>query len=416
MGELWNEILGSIARNKLRSVLTGFSVAWGIFMLVILLGSGNGLRNGAMSQFGERLVNVIQIWSGWTSQPYGGYSSERRIWLDKGDSKYISETFRQTEGVSGRMSRSGNLSYGNDVITANLQGVSHLQEKISGSKVVQGRFFSIEDMEKRNKVAVLDLPAAEILFPREDPLGKYLIFDKIAYRIIGVVEPRWRGGSYYCYVPITTIETIYSEEKSRYGGINFLVEGLDTKEQNEAFNTRLREGLAARHTFARDDQRAVWISNRYEQYVQQNGVMTSITMFIWLVGIGTLLAGVVGVSNIMLVTVRERMNEIGIRKSLGATPWSIINMVLFESLIITVVAGYIGLVAGMLTMEGVNAALQNMVSPDSNLKYVFKDPTINLGIALSATGVLVIAGLVAGYIPARKAVKMKTIDALRYGK
>ncbi len=408
-----------MSRNKLRTVLTGFAVAWGIFLLVILLGAGNGLQNGIVSSMAERINNVVRVFGGQTSKPFKGYQQGRQIELKTPDARLIGDQFPDiTDKVSGSYYYGGQMAvYGNLTLEVSVNAIATLHAQIYGIKISKGRFLNEYDMREIRKVVVVENEMSEVLFPKEDPIGKVIKINNVAYTVIGVSEPRFRNsGNYTCYIPISTGAGVYSDESSRYNQIAFLISGLTTPEANEAFNDRLRATLASSHGFDPRDKEAVWINNRYQSYLQDNEIFASITMFIWLIGVGTLLSGIVGVSNIMLVSVRERMNEIGIRKSLGATPFSIISMVLVEALAITLAFGYMGLVAGMGLMELLSELLKKSVDEGSTISFIFKDPTIDMAVAVSATVVLVIAGMIAGYIPARKAVKMKAIDAMRYGK
>ncbi len=419
MRELFGEIFASIMRNKLRTVLTGFSVAWGIFMLMILLGSGRGLENGVMSVMAGRTINVIQIYDWYTSIPYKGHPSGRDVVFNHSDTRFIDERFGQNARyISGGFDRSVTASAGEYFVPVRLSGQQSTIDRTTTQKLLRGRWPNEADIRERRKVATIEQNIADILYPGEkEPIGKHFVANGVDYTIIGIVEPRPWGNTYSAFVPLSTMEAVYASSFRRYSYLQFLSEGLETKEQNEAFNERLEASMKQKHEIHPDDPEGLWINNRYLQYTQQKSILGGLSLFIWMIGASTLLAGIVGVSNIMLVTVRERMQEIGIRKAIGATPRQILVMILTESLLITLFFGYLGLVAGMGVMEGVNAILEKMGSGGSGrMPQIFTDPTIDMGVAISATVVLVIAGLIAGFIPARRAVRMKTIDTLRQQK
>lgn len=406
-------------RNKLRTVLTGFSVAWGIFMLMILLGSGRGLENGVMSVMSGQTINVIRLYSWQTSIPYKGHPSGRNIEYNHSDTRFIGERFGQNARyISGGFDRSATASAGEFFVPIRLSGQQPSIARTVSQKLLAGRWPNEADVRERRKVATVEQNIADILYPGEkEPIGKHFVANGVDYTIIGIVEPRPWGNTFSAFVPLSTLEAVYAGSFRRYSYLQFLSEGLETKEQNEAFNEQLETSMKQKHQIAPDDPEGIYINNRYLQYTQQKGILGGLSIFIWLIGASTLLAGIVGVSNIMLVTVRERMQEIGIRKAIGATPRQILVMILAESLVITLFFGYLGLVAGMGVMEGVNAVLERMGSGGSGqMPEIFTDPTIDMGVALSATLVLVIAGLIAGFIPARRAVRMKTIDTLRQQK
>ena len=333
MRELLLEIWASIRRNKLRTFLTGFSVAWGIFMLVILLGSGNGLKNGTLSNFGSMAVNSVIINGGWTSQPYKGYDKWRRINITNRDLEILRTEFPEVDKVSARVQGPGqyNLSHGRDFLNnAAVVGSDPECREIMNVRVLDGRFLNDTDLRERRKVIVVDKNVRDVLFHGQSPVGQHLLVNGTSYSIIGVFEMDQFGSYTFTFIPLTTAQLLFNHSDPSVGQTYLSVKDIDTDQKMAEFEQRLRNRLAAEHTFAPDDESAVWIYNRMEGYKNMMLVFGGINLFIWIIGLGTLLAGIVGVSNIMLVTVQERTFEFGIRKALGAKPSSIIRLILTE--------------------------------------------------------------------------------------
>ena len=415
MRELLLEIWASIRRNKLRTALTGFSVAWGIFMLSILLGSGNGLKNGVLANFGSYALNSIDIGGGWTSKPYAGYDKWRRIRLRNRDLEILRTEFPEvTDVAANSWYHNCTASCGSRFADISLRGSTPEIERIEGVEIVRGRFINPADMHDYRKTIVIEQALEPLLFPGEDPLGRSILIRGTSYTVVGVHKGDARQRNSTGYIPLTTGQLIFKANDPIVDNAVLTGEGIDTEARMEDFEKRLRARLAAEHTFDPGDESAVWLSNTMEQYKSMSVVFGGINLFVWIIGLGTLLAGIVGVSNIMLVTVTERTAEFGIRKALGAKPSSIIRLILTESVLITAAFGYVGLVLGVAAMEAVGWLLGR--APQGEGPTVFLDPTLDLSVALSATAVLVVAGLVAGYVPAYRAAQLKTIDALRYNK
>ena len=415
MRELLLEIWTSVRRNKLRTFLTGFSVAWGIFMLVILLGSGNGLKNGVLANFGTYATNTVSISGGWTSQAYAGYGKWRHINLKNNDLKIFREEFPEIVDVAGTSwYRGSTASYGERFADIILRGVLPGMQRIQGTEIVKGRYINEADIRACRKVIVIDEALERLLFPGEEPLGKEVKIQNVIYRVAGVYKGDAQQRNSLGYIPITTGQLIFKGGDQVVDNIVVTVEGLRTDAEMEAFERRIRTRMAAEHHFDATDESALWIWNTIEQVRNMMVVFGGINLFVWIIGLGTLLAGIVGVSNIMLVTVTERTAEFGIRKALGARPASIIRLILTESVLITAIFGYMGMVLGVAAMEVVNHLITQ--APAGEGPTIFLNPTLNLSVAVSATVVLVVAGLVAGYVPAYRAAQLKTIDALRYNK
>lgn len=420
MRELLLEIWTSVRRNKLRTVLTGFSVAWGIFMLVILLGSGNGLKNGVISNFDGYATNSLDLFGGRTSKPWKGYQKGRRIKMRNRDLEILRREFPEIEQIAANswFDYSRTVTYGKEFTKAWLAGSLPEVQQMEGIKLSAGRFINQSDVDRCRKTIVIDEPMRRVLFKGGDPLGKEVIIGNSTFTVIGVVKGDAQRNSSSCCIPLTTGQLLYKANEPIVDNAILTVRGIDTDEQLKDFEKRLLRRLSVEHNFAPDDESAIWINNTLEQYKNMMVVFGGINLFVWIIGLGTLLAGIVGVSNIMLVTVTERTAEFGIRKALGARPASIIRLILTESVMITAAFGYLGMVLGVAVMEGVNFVLEQAPAAESGpgMGTIFLNPTLDLGVAVSATVVLVTAGLIAGYVPAYRAAQLKTIDALRYNK
>jgi len=402
------EIFASLKHNKLRTALTGFAVAWGIFILIVLLGAGNGLRNGVMSNFGDRTVNFVYLFSGQTSMPYKGLKAGREMPFSEKELNII-EKLPETDKLSGVINvRNQTISYGAEYGSYGIDGVQPAYSQVNSVKIMKGRFINELDVIQQKKVIVLDHQVEQALFKGESSLGEFVKIGSLMFRVVGVRENpnHWTN----VYLPFSTAQAIYSPNK-KFPYINFSINGLETAEENEAFNQRVREKLSKSMEFHPDDPNAIWIWNAQKNYIETQKILGAINIFVGIIGIFTLIAGIVGISNIMLVSVKERTREFGIRKALGAQPSSILWLVILEAVIITAIFGYIGLVCGVGLTEAANWMLSQNADP--NGMTMFKNPTIGLNYAFSATLIMIIAGVIAGYIPARKAVKIKPIEAMK---
>lgn len=407
------EILSTISKNKLRTFLTGLAVAWGIFMLIILVGAGNGLRNGVTSNFSQRAKNSVTLWPGWTSMPYNGLPSNRNIKFENKDYDLIRNKIPEVEYVSVRVSQNATVSYEKEYGSWSLVGVTDEAAYINNIEIKngEGRFLNKIDLADRRKVIVLSTDMKNVLFKDQDPIGKYVVANNTtAYQVIGVYDDSNSfGNSPPAYIPFTTAQMLYNKGWG-FQRIDFTVLGLDTKEKNEKFIERLRTQMSKIHNFDPSDRSAMYIRNTAEDMLEAENIFSIITLFVIVIGVSSLLAGIVGVGNIMLITVKERTREIGIRKAIGATPFSILKLIILESILITSVAGYFGMVFGIAITEGVSTMIANSPSDGPS---VFKDPTVDLSTVVVATVALVIAGTVAGLIPAMKATKVSPIEAMR---
>jgi putative ABC transport system permease protein len=414
--DIWQEIFATIKKNKMRTFLTGFSVAWGIFMLMILLGAGNGLSNGVSQNFMRDAINAVWLWSGKTSIPYQGLKEGRQIKLTNDDYSLV-KGMDGIDKASGRYYLSGNLfSYGNEygkytAITCqpDLQDVESIQ-------IVEGRFINTLDIKEARKSVVLGKDIYDALFKDKEAIGEYVKINNIPFKVVGICKEG--GGTRHrnAYLPVTTGQKVFNGS-NRLHNLALTI-NAKTIEESKAIEKNIRTTLARKHRFDPEDDSALGSYNKLEDVLQTMRIFQAINIFIWIIGIGTLIAGIVGVSNIMLITVKERTKEIGIRKAIGASPASVIALILLESVLITTVAGYIGLVLGTGLMEGLNFAVEKQYAASAatnngNGDVIFRNPTVNINIAAAATALLVVAGTLAGLIPAKRAARIKPIEALR---
>lgn len=418
MRDILTEIWATARRNKLRTTLTGFAVAWGIFMLIFLLGAGNGLINAAQQNSNRYLNTSMVIFGGQTSKAHKGLKEGRKIELNDRDMEITQDRFSDNVEEVGAELDHGNttMSHGKEYTAANISGVYPNDYIINKRDMIYGRFINKIDIRDRRKSIVISDDMAKELSPTgnvEDMLGQIVRMEDLAFHIVGIYQVDKSMMGTDAFIPFTTYRTIYNVG-DKTGNIVFSFKGLETEQQNEAFEQRYRASLNGNHGAAPDDEEAVWIWNRFTQAMQMNTGMGMLRTALWIVGIFTLLSGIVGVSNIMLITVKERTHEFGIRKAIGATPWSILRLIIIESIIITTFFGYIGMVLGIAANEYMNATIGNM-KVDSGLftTTMFVNPTVGLDVCINATLLMVVAGTIAGLIPARKAARVRPIEALR---
>ena len=412
----WQEILATIKKNKMRTFLTGFSVAWGIFMLMILLGAGNGLSNGVAENFKRDAINAMWLWSGNTSIPYKGMKENREIRLTNSDYNIIKD-LPGVEYTSGRYYISGNtFSYGNEYGEYTAITCHPDLKDVESIEIVSGRFINAVDIKQTRKSVVLGKDIYDALFKDKEAVGEYVRINNIPFKVVGICKEGGSTRHRNAYLPVTTGQKVFNGSNRLH---NFaLTINANTIKESQAIETRVRETLARKHKFDPTDESALGSYNKLEDVIETMKIFQAIKIFIWIIGIGTLIAGVVGVSNIMLIMVKERTKEIGIRKAIGASPGSVIGLILLESILITTVAGYIGLVLGTGLMEGINFIVEQQYAAAAatnggNGETLFRNPTVNLNVALLATMLLVFAGTLAGFIPAKRASRIKPIEALR---
>lgn len=418
MLDILQEIFQTLRKNKLRTTLTGLSVSWGIFILIVLLGAGNGLKNGVTSNFSDRATNRVAVSSGTTSMPHNGLKSGRDLKFAEKEIKAIEEQLAETRMVTARISSNQTISYGSEYGSYEIRGVMPAYHDIENLIInsENGRFINQLDVNNTNKVIVLDKKIADLLFKNGSALGKDVKVGKLMFKVVGVNSKKAQWGSPIGYIPFSTAQLIYNPNK-KFNQITFTVEGLNTKEDNEHFDNTLRSLMGRHLNFNPADKQALWVNNSQAEYIETQKIFGGITIFVSIIGLLTLIAGIVGVSNIMLVSVKERTKEIGIRKAIGAPPSSILKSIILESLIITTLFGYIGMLMGIGLTEIINFVMEQAANAkpatDEVQMSVFQNPTVNIGYAMFATVVLIIAGIIAGYMPARKAVRIKPVEAMR---
>lgn len=414
MRDLLQEILGTVMRNKLRTVLTGLSVAWGIFILIVLLGAGNGLIHAFELNSGNVVMNSVKVYPGTTTKPWQGMQEGRNVDLEQEDCRLTAVRFPDNiMEVGATVSQNAvDITYGKDHVSITLEGVMPSLVQIEGIKLVEGRFINQLDMQGNRKVMVLHKKTVEMLFPRESALGKMIKVNGLAFKVVGIYDDQ-NFFSPSVYVPYNTLSLLYAKG-NLVDNLMFTTRGLTDEKTNDRFEDDFRTMLAHRHQFDASDNGAVWIWNRFTQYLQQQQATSILHIAIWVIGIFTLISGIVGVSNIMLITVRERTHEFGIRKALGASPFSILRLIIAESVLITTFFGYVGMVAGILATEYMDRLFgQQTVDVGVFSATVFHNPTVDISVAIQATLTLIIAGTLAGFFPARKAVMIRPIEALR---
>ncbi|OFX78426.1 MAG: hypothetical protein A2X12_07260 [Bacteroidetes bacterium GWE2_29_8] len=403
----WQEIYSVISHNKLRTFLTGFSVAWGIFILVILLGSGKGLQNGVSEQFKNHAINSIYVFGGQTSLPYKGMLPGRNIELTNQDFEIVKQLDKKVEYTSGRFNvRSSNqIIYKNEHGSFSILSCHPEHQFIEKCEILKGRFFNNNDNNNTEKVVVIGKQVEEILFKKQTKvIGENININNFSFKVIGVYDDTENERrARMLYMPIKTAQRIFGDN-NKLDNVMFTLNNADAQISTQIVN-KLKNILANLHNFNIDDQSALWIRDNLANFTQVTSLFSGISLFIWIIGIGTIIAGIVGVSNIMMISVKERTKEIGIRKALGASPSSIVTLIISESIIITGFSGYFGMIAGVFVLETVSKIL-----PATKF---FVNPQINIWIAISATMLLIIAGVLAGLIPARKAANIKPIEALK---
>lgn len=417
MKELLKEIWSTSKRNKLRTSLTGFAVAWGIFMLIFLLGAGNGLINAQLQQRDRFLANSMRVYGGYTSKPYQGLKEGRDIRLNEKD-KIISNQVHgmYVDNVGSVLYQNNiNISRGDDYISAqSLSGVYPSHTKINKTEILAGRFINDIDMQQRRKVLVLSgSQAKELTKDYRSLVGKNVKVDDMSFKVVGIYKDDESRQNDEAFTAYTTLKTIYAKGDEA-GDIEFTIKNLKTEQQNEDFETRYRASINRNHQAAPDDNNALWIWNRYMDNIQMETGIGIIRTALWIVGLFTLLSGIVGVSNIMLITVKERTREFGIRKAIGAKPWAILKLIITESIIMTSFFGYIGMVCGVAANEYMDATIgHNTIDTGLFKTTMFVNPTVGLDVCFEATIAIILAGTIAGLIPAIKAARIRPIEALR---
>ncbi|MCW3084589.1 MAG: hypothetical protein JWP12_1955 [Bacteroidetes bacterium] len=399
----WQEIFSTISKNKLRTFLTAFSVAWGIFVLIILLGAGKALHNGAEKEFTHDAVNSLNIEGGETVMPYNGLKPGRKIQLTNEDFELVNSKVNHIEHSSASYNGHGAsmLTYKKQHASFTVRPCMPDHHFLENATIVEGRFIDELDIREYRKVCAIGMPVKDELFKTEDPINKFIDVGGTPYKVIGVFTDPGNGDNERIYIPLTTSQRA-SDGKQFVDNIWSSIDKEGLKKSDDMVN-QARTLLAAKYNFNPADLNAVRIENWSMGYIRIMNMLDGIRIFIWIIGILTLLAGVIGVSNIMMIIVKERTKEIGVRKAIGATPVSIVMLIVQESIFITGVAGYTGLVLGV-------GVLQLCSGFDFDF---FKRPEVDFNVAISATLLIVVSGALAGLFPALKAAKVQPVEALR---
>lgn len=418
MIDTFREIIGSLQRNKLRTLATGFAVASGLFLLIVLQGAANGIIHTFEQNSAGFAFDVISIYPGRTSLPFDGMKEGRRIQLDENDEEVAVKSFRNevVSALSEVDQSATSASVGDNYLSGvTLMGVYPAMKEMDAVQILEGRFINKIDLEEQRKVIVMNDKNSESLFKgKGTAINQQVQVDGISYTVVGIYEDNGMSvNNNNFYAPYSTIRTIYGKGKD-VETLYLKSKNLTTTEANETFQEKYRQVMAGKHRYDPTDKSALWIWNRASQNVEMTAAKGILHTAFFVLGLLTLISGVVGVSNIMLIAVKERTHEFGIRKAIGATPWSIINLVVMESIVITAIFGYIGMLLGIGFCEYMATTIggQTMDMGMMQQSY-FVDPTVDISTCIQATVVIIIAGALAGFFPARKAAKVKPIEALR---
>ncbi|MDG1263138.1 MAG: ABC transporter permease [Flavobacteriaceae bacterium] len=401
----WQEIFETIRKNKLRTFLSGFTVALGIFIFIILFGFGNGLKNQFQEFFLDDATNVIFLFPGKTSKPYNGFKSNRKIEFRNDDLSDIKEQFPFfLEYITPRISRIAAVKYKNDFDNYTTRAVGPAHQFAEKTILMKGRFINRDDIKNKTKYAVIGRLVAQDLFNQEDPLGKFIDIGNSVFKVIGVFQDD--GGDReerYIYISYTTRQLL-EKSNDKLDQIVLAFKPQIGHSGSVLFERKLREFLKKKKSIDPSDPNGIYIRNIADQLKQNQQFANVLQLIVTFVGLGTLIAGIIGISNIMVFVVKERTKELGIRKALGATPKSVIRMILQESIFITTISGYMGLFIGIFVLKNIGVSLQD---------YFIKNPYIDTSTALFSTLILILFGGIAGYIPAKRAAQIKPIIALR---
>ncbi len=401
----WREIFQSISKNKLRSALSGFTVAFAILLFTLLFGIGNGLQNTFKNEFAKDAINSIYIWTGTTTKAYKGHQIGRRIQFKNDDFEFLKEKYAdKIQMISPRIQRSEKVVFKTEEDTYTIRGVYPRYDLLESAEVTEGRFLNIRDLQEKAKVVVIGRMVEKDLFGQLSAYGKQLNIGGIIYKVIGVFsDPGGDSDERFIYTPFTTMQQIY--------GNNDYVDEFGMTYNPElsideaiAFSNKMHRALKKKHEVSPNDQRGIRVDNYASGNKEVSGMMVGLSILILIIGFGTLIAGVVGISNIMVYIVKERTKELGIRKAIGATPKSIISMIMLEAILITAISGYIGLALGVGILELTGPSLE---------KFFILNPGVSTPVVVGATITLILAGMIAGYLPAKRAASIKPIVALR---
>ena len=418
IADIIQEIGSTLRNNKLRTALTGFAVSWGIFLLICLLGAGNGLMNSFMGNMEDFISQSVNVEGWYTSEPYAGYQARRRIELDEGDVAYTQGNdwagmiYNVTRSTTGR---SEVLAYGSYTVDGYMVGATPEYLDKEKLKLTSGRFINQADVQERRKVIVLSTAQAKELIPSapEDIVGRWINASSVAYLVVGVYQTDERDWRRNVLIPFSTYKGIY-DSSDKVDGINFELAGISKLKEYKEFNEEYGAALRRRHDIAPTDERGIWIRNGYVENMQMNQGKNILRIALWILGILTLISGIVGVSNIMLISVKERTHEFGIRKAIGAKPKNILSLIIAESVTITAAFGYLGMLLGLIACQIMDKTV-GAKEVDLGFQQIrmLVNPTVGLDVALEATLLLIVAGTIAGLAPAMKAARVRPIEALR---
>jgi len=402
--DLWREIFQSINKNRTRSLLSGFTVAFAILLFTILFGIANGLNNTFVESFGNRTVNLISIYTSKTTKPYKGLQAGRQIQFKTEDYHYFKTDFKnEIQYVAPTINKAVSASFGSEQNSYSLTGVQPDNQYVDNTKIKAGRYINQNDILNKTKVIVIGKLVEEDLFLGKAALGEFINLSGISYKVVGICFNESDYQNRVIYAPITTIQKVYGNDDF-IDNIGLTYNPNMSFSEATGFVDTLRKKIKARFSIAPEDQRAIYVRSYAEDFKKINNMKLTLNIVILIIGLGTLIAGIVGISNIMIFVVKERTKEIGIRKALGALPKSIVSIILIESILITTIAGYLGLVLGITILELGTPILE---------AYFIKNPSVSTSLVFSATITLIFAGAIAGYLPAKKASKIKPIVALR---
>ena len=403
--DTWREIFQSISKNKLRSILSGFTVSFAILLFTLLFGIGNGLQNTFKEQFASDATNSIYISSNSTTKAYKGHQVGRRIQFKNDDFEFLKEKYAdKIQMISPRIQRSSKVVYKTEEDNYTIRGVYPEYDILESAEITEGRFLNFRDLNERSKVVVIGRMVEKDLFGQLSAFGKQLNMGGIMYKVIGVFsDPGGDSDERYIYTPFTTMQQIYGNN-DHIGDFGLTYDPKLSIDEAIAFGSQMLRELKKKHEIDPNDQRGIRVNNYASDNKQVSSMMVGLGILILIIGLGTLIAGVVGISNIMVYVVKERTKELGIRKAIGAKPSSIITMIMLESILITALAGYLGLVIGVGILELVGPSLE---------KYFILNPGVSKPVVAGATITLILAGVIAGYLPAKRAAQIKPIVALR---
>jgi len=413
--DTWNEIWLSLRKNRLRTFLTGFGVSWGILMLIFMLGAGNGLKNGVVGDFGDFATNSFFIWTQPTTIAYKGFPRGRQFNFITQDIQAVKDQVPEVDIVAPKLQGGRWGSDGDNVVRGKNSGSYTINGdypevfRIDPVKVEAGRLLNKKDIKDKRKVAVIGIRVRDVMFDQdEDPIGEQIRIQGVYFTVIGVITPKGNVNmngdkKEMIWIPFSTLQQVYN-----YGNVvGFFAMTAKPNIPASVAEKKVRELLAERHQVSPKDEMALGGFNIEEEFKKMTGLFMAINLVIWVVGLGTLFAGIIGISNIMLIVVKERTKEIGVRRAIGATPFSIVGQIILESVVLTFLAGIIGLLIGVWALEAIQPMFQS--AEDGFIR----NPEINVNVVISAIIVIVITGAFAGFLPAKRAINIKAIDALR---